>query len=302
MDEKFLLNMSKAKRKDIEKICEIYLKNKTEEEKEQLLKENLSKLVEQIDEDNIYNYLELKKQDSRIREKLNQKIKENKSRYIEDYIYGRVNKDYAYLDDDMPFLLEKLIEEILENENLDWIDIDYIISAGFSSVFEIGSKILKVGEERGTYRIPYDKRILQPLIRINLSDLSSDSRGTIEICEKVLTVEDITEEELYQLYKELRERGKIWTDIKIDNLGILLKENKRHWNKNIASSKRAVGYIEDEYFDEDDEILQAGEFVIIDSDFIYDENDSYIEFGSPLAKEFGERYQQEKSIVKKRLK
>lgn len=298
MNEKFLLNMSKAKGKDIERICEIYLRNKTEEEKEQFLKEKLPQLIDQIDEDNIYNYLELKKQDPRIREKLNQKIKENKREYIEDYIFGRVNKDYAYLDDDMTYLSEKLIGEILENEHLDWIDIDYIISAGFSSVFEIGSKILKVGEERGTYRIPYDKRILQPLVRINLSDLSHDNRGTIEVCEKVLTVGYISEEELYKIYKELRERGKIWTDIKVDNIGILLKENKRHWNKNLGASKRAIGYIEEEFFNDDEEKLQAGEYVIIDSDFIYYENDPYIEWTSPLAFNFEERYQQEENKTK----
>ncbi len=299
MDEKFVFNMNRARGNNVEIVCKIYLISKSEKEREKFLTEKIPQIIEQINEDNIHDYLKLKSQDRVIREKLNQKIIKNKRKYIEDYILGRVNQDYVYLDDVMIDLLEKIIEEILEHENLDWIDINYRISGGYSSIFEIGSKILKIGEKRETYRIPYDKRILQPLIRINLSDLSSDNIGTIEVCEKVLTKEDISDEELYQIYRELRERGKIWADIKAENVGILLKENKRHWDKNLADSKRALGYMEDEFFNEEDEVLPAGEYIIIDSDYIYNESNKCIPWLSGLALDFEIRYYQEKNIIKK---
>lgn len=60
----------------------------------------------------------------------------------------------------MTTLLEKLLQEILDHEQKDWIDIEYIDSGGYSHVYEIGSKVLKVGKERNSYKIPYHKRIL----------------------------------------------------------------------------------------------------------------------------------------------
>ena len=48
-----------------------------------------------------------------------------------------------------------------------------------------------------------------------------------EVIEKVDTnINDITKEEIYKLYKNIREIGLIWTDVKIDNVGRLIKDNK----------------------------------------------------------------------------
>lgn len=109
---------------------------------------------------------------------------------------------------------------------------------------------------------------------------------------------EVSEEELYSLYKEVRDRGIILADIKLDNVGRLLKDNNRYWNKELGKSKRAVGYIEDEDFSTNDEVLKAGELVIIDSDYIYYENDPYIEWGDSLAAKFEDRYKLEKNRSK----
>lgn len=162
--------------------------------------------------------------------------------------------------------------------------------------------MLKVGRERDSYKIPYHKRILQPLIRVDLSELSKTNKGTLEVVEKVDINIKVSEEEVYEIYKELRDDGIIWTDTKQKNVGRLLKDNKRHWNKSLGQSKKAVGYREGGEFDLNEEILSKGELVILDSDYIFYENDPHIEWGNPLAIQFEERYQLEKNISKNKLK
>ena len=161
---------------------------------------------------------------------------------------------------------------------------------------------MKVGKERNSYKIPYHKRILQPLIRVDLSEFSKTNKGTLEVAEKVDTNIKVSEEELYEIYKELRDNGIIWTDTKQRNVGKLLKDNRRYWNKSLGQSKKAVGYREDEEFDLNEEVLRKGELVILDSDYIFLENDPHIQWGNPLATQFEERYQLEKNISKNKLK
>lgn len=292
MDKKFVLNMSKAKKHSIDMIIEIYNNGRSKEEQDRFLCEKLPLILDQIDSGSLFHYLKWKKVSPKIREKLNQKILQFKEDYIRNYILKNESKDY-HLDEDTVYLLTKLIEEILDHEQKDYIDINYLQSGSYSRTFEIGSKILKIGQRRKTYQIPYDKRILQPLIRVDLTDLSPTNIGTIEVCEKVLTDVNLSEEDLYKIYKDFRVRGKVWTDVKSSNIGILLKDNKRHWNTPLGESKRAVGYLEDEFFDQDHEILSAGEPVVLDSDFIYKEDDPYIVWITLLSIEFEKRYQLE---------
>lgn len=297
MEDNFETTIEKTPKDKIVAIASIYLYGKNKEEKKKFLEQKIPNLLQYINEKNIAQFLSIKgikNTNEEIRTALNSIIESNKRSFIQNYI---LRSEICYtFDDNMLFLFEKLIEEILKHENKKWIDINYLGSGAYSHVYEIGSKIIKVGEERETYRIPYDKRILQPLIRQNISDLSQNSKGTIEITEKVDTNVDLTEEELYQLYKEIRSGGIICTDLKNSNLGILLKDNKKHWNKPIGESKVALGYIDDEI---EQMVLSKGEIVIIDSDYIYYEDDPNIEWGNKTCQKFEERYKQEIESSKK---
>lgn len=300
MDEKFCITLQKLPVTKTETIIGIYTYNKSPEETKIFLTEKLCELLAKEDNIRFLYCLKFKNISQEIRESLNNKIKRYKDEYVRLFIL-KIQKNY-HLDYDMIYILESLFQEILDYEQKDWIDIDYIDSGGYSHVYKIGSKILKVGKERASYEIPHDKRILQPLIRVDLASLSNTNRGTIEVCEKVEREINISEEELYNLYKELRERGIVWSDIKKKNVGRLLKDNKRYWDKNIANSKRAVGYKEEGEFDLESDILKRGDLVILDTDFIYYEDDHNIKWPNKLGLKFERRYQQEKSIVKKRLK
>lgn len=84
------------------------------------------------------------------------------------------------------------------------------------------------------------------------------------------------EKELYKLWLELRKDGIIWTDPKIENIGILKKANKVYRNSTIKNSSivEDTDYVADEAVGftgkREKKILDAGEVVVIDLDHIYE--------------------------------
>lgn len=105
-----------------------------------------------------------------------------------------------------------------------------------------------------------------------------------------------SKEELYQLYKNLRNLDLKWTDIKEANVGRLKKKNIIHWQENLNPTEEVLGL----GAKRGTVILEEGELVILDADFIYDENDPNINYANnkPLYDEFEERYQSEKKELK----
>lgn len=115
-----------------------------------------------------------------------------------------------------------------------------------------------------------------------------------------------SKEELYEIYKELRDDGIIWTDAKAKNVGKLMKPNIKYSpkigeiddNGNITwgSQKyagKAAGF---DSQPENQEVLMAGEYVILDLDFVWEEGDKSIIWpsGGSYSFEFEKRYQEEK--------
>lgn len=201
--------------------------------------------------------------DDKNREALNQFLTKNKREYVEFLLGNKLPKDAKNYDDVIDVTV-KLVDEILEHENLSYGDIRQLNSGGYSNVALIGSKVLKAGEKRGTYYVPNNEYLLKPYIRVNLEDIS-DVPGTIEVVEKVNT--DVSDIDLYSFYKELRKKGIVCMDIKSINLGILLKDNTFHWNKQLGRDVSVRGFIGDDNFSS----LSKGDPVILDSDHIYSE-------------------------------
>ena len=120
---------------------------------------------------------------------------------------------------------------------------------------------------------------------------------TIEVTEFVNT-HGITEEDTYSIYKELRDEGLIWTDPRTDNMGRLNKKNKIHFEDIDTVSDEMQNY----YFNKK-EILDEGNLVILDNDYIYPENYSDIKYGNEYYYSlFEKRYQEEKQINHKQQK
>lgn len=171
------------------------------------------------------------------------------------------------LDEEKIFdMLKLILSELLENENLNYSDIQLLGQGEFSMVYSVGSKVIKIGIPRDTFKIDNNKRFLKPVFRREIEG-SKEVLGCIEITEKVDT-KNITEEDVQFIYNELRDSGYFWFDPRKENLGRLLKSNKVHY-KNLDPVMSAVNYNT-----ECIEVLEAGELVIIDNDYIY----SYEEF------------------------
>jgi len=213
--------------------------------------------------DNIFKY-KLK-----YRELINSYLNFNKEDYVRYILTSKLDISNEYMANLVNDIVVMIVDEILDHEKLDYVDIISLDEGSFSKVVEIGSKIIKVGYERKTYTICNNPVILQPLIRVNLSDIS-DIKGTIEVVEKVYVKKCFSDEELYGVYKMARDKGIVLADLRSDNVGVLLSDNILHWNKLVScdmSSRGFVGKISNN--------LKKGELVLLDSDFVYDVVDYY---------------------------
>lgn len=175
----------------------------------------------------------------------------------------------------------------MKNENAKLSDITYN-GGGFSRVLLIGNKVIKIGN-RDTKSFPNNPYIISPLLRKKL-EFNGES-CFVEVTERVDTSKKASKEELYQLFKNLRNLNLIWTDIKESNVGRLKKENIIHWRQNLNPTDEVLGLD----VKRGETVLKEGNLVILDADFIYDENDPDINYTNNkyIYDEFEKRYQRE---------
>ena len=129
----------------------------------------------------------------------------------------------------------------------------------FSDVIQTNGYVIKIGETRDRYEIPYHPNILQPLLRERIVDEDGKSVLVIEV-QNLVDVNKVTEKDREKLKKRLEASGIRCTDMDDDNVGILIKPNKR-------MLYRGVGGIID-YEDIKEETLEPGEPVILDTDML----------------------------------
>ncbi len=136
-----------------------------------------------------------------------------------------------------------------------------ISNGSYSNVYEINKKILKIGLAKINKNIINHPRIIKTYLKLNIE---TKYKGIIrnigfEIQEKA-EQKEVTKEELYEIYKELRDNNIIWKDIKESNVG---------------------------YF--------KGKLVVIDTDFINNPVKN-IKYFTKLDKEFEEIYNENEVI------
>ena len=191
-------------------------------------------------------------------------------------------------------IVKLMVLDVMKNEKVKFSDITYN-DGGFSRVILIGNKVIKIGN-RITKKFPNNPYIIAPLLRKELK-VNGESCFA-EVTERVDTSKKASEEELYQLFKNLRDLKLVWTDIKSANVGRLTRENIIHWRDSLNPTEKVLGLDTKR----GDTILKEGDLVILDADFIYDENDPNIEYSNSkfLYDEFEKRYQREKRDLKKK--
>lgn len=273
--------------------------------KQKLLEENIDYILQMnpsLEHLNVICPL-LKNKSVEINQKLEEHIRSRKIEIAKFMLEDKITYKDGVLEK-YAVTLNLIIEELLESESRRYLDICQTGNGTYSRVYRIGNKVLKVGEERQTYNIPNHRRILQHLIRTNFYDEKEEKViGCVEISNRVRTLRrsEKNVENLYEIYKELRECGIVWKDVKFENIGVLLSENSQTLNgSEINVSPNSIG------FDRklaNEEILPSGAWVIIDSDYLYYEgeepNDWQI-YG--YDRQFEERYELEKTISKQELR
>jgi hypothetical protein len=187
------------------------------------------------------------------------------------------------------FAIKKVISELLERQNLDVSEVSCIGSGYYSDTIKVGEFVVKVGFPRENRGVPYSKHIIQPLISYkvkmgvnievqNLVDAKwweiKDENGNIV---RELTEEEINDE-LFKVYADLRKDGIVWKDIKKENVGRLLIRNSSNFDIEYIGKNGEKGTYEMNLPDDrldivgrkegENEILSAGELVIIDRDYL----------------------------------
>lgn len=199
--------------------------------------------------------------------------------------------------------LAKYMMSLTKNDNLK------VCGSGFFNItLQVGEKALKISgreDNKESGPIPYHPRILLPNTR--KVDASKDPNHPlfISLYEMVDIDIDITDEELLEVYKDLRESGIKWLDVKKENLGRLRKDNLQYEiGKNIPSPIELVG-IEDSGVEE--RTLKAGDLVVIDLDYLYkdgkaDDEDFISEKVPKCIRDYEAEYMKRKEKEKKLTK
>ena len=201
------------------------------------LKSNLGKIIDSVSGGVLFELSpELKKLSIRFAKKIDDKINQNQDEVCKHILIKSLRKGTQSANislkdiNDYSLTLQILLRELLNSENKRFSDMRKVGAGVYSNVYQIGTKIIKIGAPRQTHKIPNHRRILQPIARKELTNGMGEPIGSIEVTDEVDTSKEtlskITEEDLYKIYKELRADGIIWGDPKIDNLGVLKRDNK----------------------------------------------------------------------------
>ena len=185
-------------------------------------------------------------------------------------------------------IIRLIILDVMKNEDVKFSDITYD-GGGYSRILLIGNKVIKLGD-RFTKKFPNNPYIVSPLLRQEFK--ISNEKCFVEVTERVDTKTKPSKEELYKLFKNLRNLGLKWTDVKEANVGRLKRKNVVHWEDGLNPTDEVLGLGSKR----GTTILEEWDLFILDSDFIYDENDLNIKYtnNKPLYDEFEKRYQDEK--------
>lgn len=182
--------------------------------------------------------------------------------------YG-FKKEYSNIIKEVLLLI---VTDICNNEGCKYSDIKLISDYGnYSVVFEIGNKVIKLGNERENISFPLNPYIITPLMRRYIEDAINDSKVFVEVEQKV-KIDYIPRDKFYDLYKGIRDLGLIWTDVNCRNVGVLQDDNIIHWKGNLSPNYKELLFTEKI----GDIILKKGDLVVLDADHIYYEEDDNI--------------------------
>ena len=255
----------------------------------QIVYDNITMIIENTQ--NLYELMNFAKDNAAALSQVKNYIDNNEEKAMNS-IFCETDYLGKMKDPTIKEIVKLMILDIMKNENVKFSDITYN-AGGFSRIILIGDKVIKLGD-RKTKSFPNNPYIIAPLLR---KELKTDTESCfVEVTERVDTSVMPNKEELYQLFKNLHDLGLIWTDIKGINAGRLKRKNIIHWRENLEPTEEILGLDTKRGAT----TLEKGDLVVLDADFIYDENDPNINYTNSkvLYDEFEERYQNEKKKLK----
>ena len=247
-----------------------------------------------------------------------------------------IDTEHTLRKDKLIDFCKEVFREIFKKEKLSIVDLKACGNGRWSKCYNIGSVVIKLGRMRATNIIPDHPRIIKSIYRKPMAPIETIRERKdkydldelwgrkvirhieyIEIMPLVETNEsiakkkflgekvkykEITREDLYRVYKELRDAGIVWADPKIENLGRLIKRNEVNYHGITNPDENATGIQKRD--GQVNEVLGPGEIVIIDTDFIFYENDPKLKsigYREDIRNGFDRRYNEElKEIDKSR--
>lgn len=271
--------------------------------KEEIIYENIDIILENANEIDLFSLKDAVKNNKEAKELVDKKIEKSEKEQMTKKITQLYQQFYRIkeLKNDeqsqknfqtIVEVIYLIVKDICKNEQINISDIKYIGRGGFSAVLIIGDKVVKIGQTRLTKTFPNNPYIVASLLRKEFK-INESTSIFIEVNERVDTNSKITNEELYQLYKKIRDLHLVWLDVAQKNVGRLLKDNKIYWREDLPITDKVLGLEESRR----KEILKKGDIVILDNDAIYDEKileEKHIHL-TDLQEEFEKRYQQEKN-------
>ena len=94
-------------------------------------------------------------------------------------------------------------------------------SGTYSNVYKIGDKVLKIGLAKLDLTIIKHKRIIEVYLKTNIEIKTENNNMDVGIeIQKIAEIVKGSKDDLYKIYKELRDDGIIWQDVKESNVGL----------------------------------------------------------------------------------
>ena len=223
--------------------------------------------------------------------------------YIDDLIVGIISNLYPICKKET---LEKIKHTIINicNPKYGLLGIETIDNRTASRIFKLGDKVIKSRLRCYCEDIPYSDNLLLPYFRGKIGSEHFEITDYVNVeCDK------FTRDELYDVYKNLREQGIIWLDPGEDNLGRMNKKTfDNHESKKYLLKQN--GFLKNPNYIKND--LNIGDVVIIDLDYlIYEDELEYDKdkirditrtmeiYRFATRENLEKRYQEEKKQVKK---
>lgn len=182
-----------------------------------------------------------------------------------------------------------IIEDTVKLAKKELYDIEYFNRGSYCSVYKVGDYLIKLGRKRICNTIENDENLLHPICRKYIEELDLFIEVTL-----LENNEEITDEDVYKVYKNVRDNKRIWLDAKKENLVKLKKDNNNFPFEIEAETLGFVGKTK--------KFRKKGEYAISDTDLLFKEenipwNEIETECSSIVIKNYRKlekRYQQEK--------